>query len=212
MRKNVKVQRTIMRDEVYDILREWIVIGELKPGEKLRDQELSEILGISRTPVREALLRLEDDGFVMTKANRWTIVSPIDIKEAESIFPIVKALESLAIKQGFENITTKDIKELESINEKFKTEMEKENIVESFSADNEFHDLLVRSANNHELTKILTNLRIKIRRLEIHFFSNSIESYKEHLKIIEALKKQDLSEVIETINDNWDKGLLRMKK
>src|SRR5690625_3817462 len=211
MNKNIKIRRTIMREEVYDILRDWIMMGELEPGEKLRDQELSELLGISRTPVREALLKLEDDGFVVTKANRWTLVSPIDLKDAESIFPIVKTLESLAIKEGFERITNQDIETLERTNEEFKIEMEKENILETFQVDNKFHDKIVQSSNNYELSNILTNLRVKIRRLEIHFFCNSEESYIEHQKIIQALKEKDLASTLKAINLNWDNSLIRIR-
>lgn len=75
-----------MRDEVYRTLRNWIITGKLKPETKLKDKDLSETLGISRTPIREALLRLEDDGLVITKANRWTLVAPIELKEAENLY------------------------------------------------------------------------------------------------------------------------------
>lgn len=201
-----------MRDEVYDILREWIMIGELEPGEKLRDQELSDMLGISRTPVREALLRLEDDGLVVTKANRWTLVSPIDLKEAENIFSIVKVLECLAVEQGFQHLTEKDLSELETLNEHFKKEMELGNILEAFQADNEFHDKIVQSANNDELSNILANLRVRIRRMEKYFFSNSEESYNEHQQIIYALKDNDPQLVKEAIEVNWDNSLIRIRK
>lgn len=99
-KKEQKLKRTFMKDEVYNRLREWIITGELEPGAKLRDQDLSETLGISRTPIREALLRLENDGLVVTKANRWTLVAPIDLEEAESIYSIVWTLESLAMEQA----------------------------------------------------------------------------------------------------------------
>ena len=72
-----KISRTFVKDEAYNLLAQRIINGELKPCERLRVQELSDDLGISRTPVREALLQLESEGLVMTKANRWTIVSPI---------------------------------------------------------------------------------------------------------------------------------------
>lgn len=201
-----------MRDEVYDILREWIMVGELEPEEKLRDQELSELLGISRTPIREALLRLEDDGLVVTKANRWTLVSPIDLKEAENIYSIVKTLECLAVEQGFQHISKMDIIELEKLNETFKKEMQRGDIISTFQVDNEFHDKIVNAANNYELSNILTNLRVKIRRFEIYFFSNSEDSYNEHQKIIDALKARDLQLVINAVNNNWTNSLGRIRK
>ena len=200
-----------MRDEVYDILREWIMIGELQPGEKLRDQELSDLLGISRTPIREALLRLEDDGLVVTKANRWTIVAPIDLKQADNIFSIVKTLECLAVEQGFENFTKEDVNELEQLNEKFKNEMEQGDIISIFQADNAFHEKIVSSSENDELLNILKNLRVKIRRMEIYFFSNNIESYQEHLTIIQGVKRNNLSLVLKAISKNWNNSLNRIR-
>ncbi|WP_438315391.1 GntR family transcriptional regulator [Sporosarcina sp. FA9] len=214
LKKNdLKIKRTFMRDQVYDILQEWIVIGKLEPGAKLRDQELSDILGISRTPIREALLRLEDDGLVITKANRWTLVSPIDIKEAENIYLIVKALEILAIGQGFPNLSEKDIVEIEKLNENFKTELEHDNKVAAFQADNEFHDKIVQLSENIELSKLLINLKIKIQRMEIYYFSlenNSLESYNEHVEIIDALKANNLTRVIAAIRANWENSLNRI--
>ena len=84
-----KIKRTSVREEAYMILRDWIVQGNLTPGQQLRDKELAEQLGVSRTPIREALLRLEDDGFVETKPSRSTIVSPIQFEGVLNIYSIV---------------------------------------------------------------------------------------------------------------------------
>lgn len=214
-KKDVKIRRTFMRDQVYDILQEWIMIGKLEPGAKLRDQELSDLLGISRTPIREALLKLEDDGLVVTKANRWTLVSPIDMKEAEDIYLIVEALETLAIEQGMQHLSKVDIEELENLNENFKKALELGDKVAVFRADNEFHDKIVKLSNNIELSKLLTNLKIKIQRMEIHYFiqtNNSQESYNEHIEIISALKENDLPLVKDRIQSNWKNSLSRIQE
>src|SRR5699024_618422 len=106
-----------MKDEAYHKIRSWIISGNLKSGTRLRDQELSEMLGISRTPIREALLMLENEGFVETKANRWTIVSSIDLDKAKENYILVWNLECLALNLAFEKFTEKDINELKNINE-----------------------------------------------------------------------------------------------
>jgi DNA-binding GntR family transcriptional regulator len=72
-----KLEKSLMRDDVYSRLRDWIITGTLEPGEKLRDADLAEQLGVSRTPVREALRRLEDEGLIETKQNAWTRVAPV---------------------------------------------------------------------------------------------------------------------------------------
>ena len=92
-----KLSRTLAREEVYCRLRAWIIDGRLRPGELLRDQDIAATVGVSRTPVREALRRLEDEGLVETALNRWTRVAPIDIGKAAEIYAIVEALELFAL-------------------------------------------------------------------------------------------------------------------
>src|SRR5260221_9787481 len=88
--------RMCLRDVAYAQMRDWIIDGTLQPGEPLRDEALAEALGMSRTPIREALQRLEDDGLVVTTTARRTFVSPVTLTQAREVFPIVAALEGLA--------------------------------------------------------------------------------------------------------------------
>ena len=87
------ISRSSMREEVYRTLLMWIMEGELRPGEKLLDKELAEKMGVSRTPVREALRRLEDKNLVESSANRWTRVTDISVEEPAMIYPIIWTLE-----------------------------------------------------------------------------------------------------------------------
>lgn len=208
-----KLKRTFMKDEAYNILRKWIITGELQPGTKLRDQDLSDTLGISRTPIREALLRLEHDGLVITKANRWTLVSPIDLKEAENIYSVVWTLESLAMEQAFPHISSKDIEELELYNENLNKIMNTEDQFAKLQADNEFHNKIIELSNNAELPKLLSGLKVRIQRMEIHYFSKVATmhtSYPEHQQIIDTMKKQDLNLAIEAMKANWKNSLDRI--
>ena len=212
--KNIKIKRTSMRDQAYSILQDWIIVGELEPGWKLRDTELSELLGISRTPIREALLRLEDEGLVETKANRWTIVSYIDVEQAKHIYSIVEVLEKLAIEQGINNVDKKVIGKLESVNENFKTELDEGKKAEAFQSDMKFHETIIKLSNNDELINILSNLKLKIKRMEIYYFkkhSDSLQSYYEHREIIENLKIKDIFSIIESIQKNWKNSLSRIQ-
>lgn len=209
-----KIKRTFMKDEVYNKLRKWIVTGELVPGTKLRDLDLSEQLGISRTPIREALLRLENDGLVVTKANRWTLVSPINLKEAESIYSIVWTLERLAMEQAFPHISSKEIEELEQLNERFNQTIKTAEIFAILQADNEFHNKIIQLSNNLELPKLLSSLKVRVQRIEIHYFSQidaKNKSYNEHQQIIHAIKNQDLHHAIDAIKANWKNSLERIR-
>ena len=163
MIEKIKIKRKSMRDEAYDILQDWIVTGQFEPGRKLKDSELSEMLGISRTPVREALLKLEDEGLIETKANRWTMVSSVSIEQVEDIYPIVQSLEMLAIEQGINNLNDNIINILEEINLKFKEELMSGEKEEAFQSDFKFHNTIITMSNNVELIRILKSLKIKIK-------------------------------------------------
>ncbi|ARF17783.1 GntR family transcriptional regulator [Sporosarcina sp. P3] len=213
MDSNVRIKRIFMRDEAYEILQNWIIIGKLAPGAILRDQELSDLLGISRTPIREALLRLERDGLVVTKANRSTSVSQVDYQEAANVYPIVATLERLAAEQAFQQISSEVIQEMEELNNHFIDKLQSDDKVAAFQIDNEFHQKLVSMSNNPELINLLINLKIKVQRLEVHYFgqvSNGEKSIDEHKAIIEALKNKDLKKILDAIEANWKNSLARI--
>src|SRR5688500_8344447 len=89
------------RERIYEAVKGWIVEGVLDPEEQLRDVELAEHFGVSRTPVREALRQLEDEGLVATARNRWTRVAPLDLSEGARLVPILSALEILALRTAW---------------------------------------------------------------------------------------------------------------
>jgi len=214
-KNEMKIKRTFMKDEAYQTLRKWIISGDLAPGTKLRDIELSETLGISRTPIREALLMLENDGFVETKANRWTLVSFIDLNKAEETYVIVGTLECLAMQLAFESITDADIKELEELNENLNAMIQNGDRISALEADNAFHDKIIRMSKNEELQKLLVNLKLKIQRIELRYFDQREfmqTSYLEHNNIINSIRKKELKQAEENIKANWKKSLERLRE
>jgi len=214
MKSVQKIKRRSMRDEAYIILQDWSINGDWKTEQKLKDADLSEILGISRTPVREAMLKLEDEGLIISKANRWTMVAPINLQEAKEVYSIVKVLESLAIEQGINNVTEETIKLLNKINEQFKKELDHGNKNEAYELDFSFHDVIIKLSNNAELQRILTNLKLKIKRIEIHYFDKreqTLSSYEEHKEIIESLSNAELENIKKMIQNNWNQSLSRIE-
>lgn len=211
--REMRIPRRFFKDEVYDRIRGLIVSGELRPDEKLNIQILSDQLGVSRTPVREALLRLELDGLVVSKANSWTQVAPMNKTEAEDIYPIVWALEKLALSLAFDKITEKDINELESINEKLKT-MPAGDHTAFPDVDNAFHHKIIELADNKELAQLLEGLKMKIRRIENYFFRQSdVEmTYTEHRHLIEALRADDREMAHASMERNWKNSLEELLK
>ena len=204
-----------MREEVYNTLLGWIMDGELRPGEKLLDKELAESMGVSRTPVREALRRLEDKGLVESAANRWTRVSEISIDEPIRIYPIIWTLEELAVTEAIELMTEDDFAIMEHANDKLRNALAAGNPVEASVADIQFHEAFIKKAENPHLVSILHDLKLSYRRVEVIYFekdSSGKYSYEEHGKILEALKKGDLLGSQAMIRLNWQNSLLRLKQ
>ena len=113
------LERDLLRDRAYAALRDAIVDGTLAPGERLRDQELCAWLGLSRTPVREALSRLEQDGLVETEPQRFTRVAPLDRRAARDAFPVVAAVHALAAELAVPRLTAADLEAMRDANARF---------------------------------------------------------------------------------------------
>ncbi len=207
------INHSIMREEVYNSLLAWIKEGVLRPGEKLLDTELARSLGVSRTPVREALRRLADKGLVETSANRWTRVADVSTEQAELIYPIIWTLEELAASLVLDRLDDQDFQELEQANRELARAIESRRPVEASRADSRFHAVLIEKTQNPYLIEILTDLKVKHRRLEVHYFegcASASDSVREHAEIIAALREHHLERVRELIRHNWQKSLKRL--
>ena len=213
--KTKPFNRSCMREEVYKTLLTWIMDGELRQGEKLLDKELAESMGVSRTPVREALRRLEDKGLVESSANRWTRVSEVSIDEPENIYPIIWTLEELAAAQAIEVLTSEDFILMEKANEKLEKALSSEDPVQASRADIKFHDIFINKSNNPHLIGILRDLKIAYRRVEVTYFEKDASgkhSLDEHRRIVESFKAGELPAVRAMIRQNWQNSLKRLQQ
>ncbi len=204
-----------MRDDVYQHLKDLIVQGTLEPEEKLRDIDLATQLGISRTPVREALRRLEDEGLVETKQNAWTRVSKVDIGLAARIYPILKLLEPLALELAAPSIRSKDFKQMRKLNTAIKTALEAGDGKTAALFDTDFHEVFIARCGNPELIQMIRNLKTNHIRLEIAYWrggKNALESVSEHERLIAALEKQDLKAAKLALTENFVRALNRIQK
>jgi len=209
------ISRSSMREEVYSTLLSWIMVGELRPGEKLLDKELSEHLGVSRTPVREALRRLEDKGLVETAANRWTRVTEVAIEEPARIYPIIWTLEELAISLVIGKLTDKDFQDMKKSNHMLAEALEKKDPIQASRADINFHNSFIQRTENSHLIAILQDLKIRYRRVEVNYFDSencARYSVEEHNRILESLGSRDLKLSQEMIRANWQASLQRIQK
>lgn len=183
-----------LKDRVYQNIKFQIIRGNLKPGTRLLEEELSRAMNISRAPIREAFNRLEKEGFVTIIPRKGAAVSDITVQMIEDIFEIRETLETLAVKKSLGKTS---IEKLEKLGEDFKTFINKpantEDRINYLALDKKFHDLLSQNCGNKKLIELLANLQEQIHwlrniSLKRTTFAGSV---KEHLAIIEALKKND---------------------
>lgn len=203
-----KIKRTFIKDQAYNILHDQIIEGNLKPYTQLKIADLSKELGISRTPIREAILRLENEDLVISKANQWTMVAPIRVDRLKDIYQLVYELESFALKNNFSKVDDEFINMLEKINEEIKNQHMKENIMTVIELDDEFHDLIISLSENREIKPIIDRLKKRLKRFEIGFYRvkdshKPPSTYDEHLVLIECLKNRDLDKSLAALKENW---------
>ena len=209
-----KVSRTLARDEAYHRLRGWIIDGTLKAGEVLHDQEIGAAMGVSRTPVREALRRLEDEGLVETASNRWTRVAPLDLGKMAETYEIIEALEVPALEQAFPRLEPGDVARLEDANRAMQKAARRQEPAQAVAADEDFHELLIGRASNGELLSLLRQLKLRLRRAELAYFDatpRANASFDEHAAIIEALRAGSLSRASAALRLNWGGSLGRLR-
>lgn len=203
--------RTLLREEVYARIRSWVVEGVLPPGTQLRDKEIAETLQVSRTPVREALRRLQDDGLVVAEASRWTKVAPLDTDQANRVYPIIWTLERLAVSLAGEWKPDR-IAAMRAANDRLADALDQQDGRLASEADAHFHDLLAAGTGNRELAALLKDLRLRLRRLEIAYFGGSTtadRSVAEHELIVAALEAGDIEAAGRQVERNWRASLKR---
>jgi DNA-binding GntR family transcriptional regulator len=197
--------RTLLRDEAYARLRDAILDGTLEPGEQLRDAELSEWLGLSRTPIREALARLEEYGLVETAPNRYTRVAPLTGRDARDAFPVVAALHALAASLGVPRISDDELAAMRAANEQLASALSKGDVDRAVAADDRFHGVLVLASANREIALALARLMPKVRRLEQARFGSlsGRRSVEQHERIIALCAAGKTAEAAQAVRENW---------
>jgi len=187
-----------LREIVFESMRDAIISGVLKPGERLMEIQLAEEMGVSRTPVREAIRKLELEGFVVMIPRKGVYVAGVSHKDVADVFEIRAALEGLAASLAAERITEEEIEQMERI--LLYNEGDEINLAEVVESDTDFHALVYKASRNERLIQILGNLREQIQR----FRATSLavpgrvkEAIEEHRAIVEALASHDVEKAQE---------------
>lgn len=196
-----------LRDVVFNTLRNAILTGELQPGERLMEIKLANKLGVSRTPIREAIRKLELEGLVVNTPRKGAEVANISAEDLHDVLEVRRSLEALAIDLACDKITDEMLDELATNIESFKNAMSTKAATEIASTDVGFHDIIYKSTGNKRLIQILNNLREQMYRYRLEYIKDQ-ESWKrlmtEHITIYDAIKRRDKEAATEAILGHID--------
>ncbi|WP_366931054.1 GntR family transcriptional regulator [Microbacterium sp.] len=196
------MDRSLLRDDVFRRLRDAIVDGTFEPGEQLRDADLAEWLGVSRTPVREALLRLGASGLVVAKPGRSTTVSTIDAKAVRDARDVVAAMHLLAV-QGA-TVDAAGIERMREANERFAEALDAGDIPAAMDADEAFHRVPVTALGNTAVESVLDQFGPVVRRAErARFTEHGRESLQRHERLIALLAAGDTAGASNLTFETW---------
>ena len=183
-----------LRDVVFNTLRQAILRGELKPGERLMEIQLANKLGVSRTPIREAIRKLELEGLVLMIPRKGAEVAEITEKNLRDVLEVRCALEELAVQLACDRIDKQGIHKLQLAAKNFASVLDSEDITKIAEADVAFHDIIYMATENQRLIQLLNNLREQMYRYRIEYLKKK-EYYPrllaEHQDIIQAIANRE---------------------
>ncbi len=191
-----------LRDVVFNTLREAILKGELKPGERLMELQLAEKLGVSRTPIREAIRMLEQEGLAVTIPRRGAEVAKMTEKDMQDVLQVREALDELAASIACELITEEEMEQLEQAAEEFETATNTKDIKRIADTDMTFHDIIYHATRNPKLVNILNNLREQMYRYRVEYLKDE-QNYpvllKEHGEILAGFRERNKDMVTDSM-------------
>ncbi len=200
-----RLSSTTLTDQVYGVLRDRILPGDWDVGRFIREQEISDNLGVSRTPVRAALGQLASEGFLERIPHRGFRLPRQSATDLLDLYPILASLEVLAAQQSFPQISEEELAELRAVNRAYHAAYERADIREGIELNNRFHHLLSEGSHNERLCEMLDELRAEVTRLEVWAFSNMPQwdvSVREHEKILDAVEAGDYDLALATTEEN----------
>jgi DNA-binding GntR family transcriptional regulator len=192
--ETIQLDDLTLKDKIYELLKDSVIRHRFKPGERLLDQEIADKLGVSRTPVREALNRLGAEGLVSIIPRRGVFVTDLSPEDIRDLYQVREVLEVLAVRLAVPLLTDKDFAQLRQISDAFKAALDRDDHMTCFKLDREFHDKLAELSGNAKLREINEHLgsSIQISRWR-HCQDGSRHqlSFEEHEEIMDALAQRD---------------------
>ncbi len=204
-----------LRDVVFNTLRQAILTGELKPGERLMEIHLANRLGVSRTPIREAIRKLELEGLVTMIPRKGAEVAQITEKSMSDVLEVRRAMDALCAELACERITDEELSQLKDACARFEQAVHTEDIKKIAQADVELHDIILQATGNNRLIQLVNNLSEQMYRYRFEYikdFSQHEKLVEEHRIIYESLLGKDKERACEAAKihiDNQKKAIIR---
>ncbi|MEL7564237.1 MAG: GntR family transcriptional regulator [Dehalobacterium sp.] len=210
---SLKIEKIpITRTEVFEKMFNAIISGYFKPGERLVERDLSQVMGVSRTPIREVLRELERLNLVKSEPYKGVFVNKITIKEANDIFVVRKNIEGLATRLCVENITKETLDNLEKNLLSYQKALKTNNVQIMLKLDDDFHSIIYNSTNNSILIDIIHNLRTMISYFRVRSLpTRQKETYQEHENVYSAIKSKNADLAEKSIQDHISAFWLEVK-
>ena len=188
----------LIRDRVVDALREAIIAGRLKPGERIRERELVALLGVSRSPLREAIRILETEGLITSLAHRGARVSELSATDLRDMVHVRIMLESFAARLFIERLDDRALRAMQDQVERARAPGYQVDLQANFDLGLEFHDLLVGGCGNRKVVQLHENLKRHQTRYQHFAFARlgrDMRALDEHAEMVAALRARDLPAV-----------------
>ena len=204
-----------LRDVVFSTLREAILKGELKPGERLMELQLAAKLGVSRTPIREAIRMLEQEGLAVTIPRKGAEVAKMTEKDMEDVLQIRDALDELAAAIACEQMTKEQLDALKNTMREFEESTKTGDVKRIAQADVEFHDIIYQATGNPKLVTMLNNLREQMYRYRVEYLKDE-KNYptlmKEHSEIVDGLIVKNKEKVTNAMHKHVKNQVVAVKE
>ncbi|MGF6906639.1 GntR family transcriptional regulator [Fusobacterium sp. PH5-44] len=199
-----------LKTRVYDKLKKMIIQGELEPNSRIDERELGKILGISRTPIREAVTELAQEGWITIIPRRGIFVSSINVSEINDIYQIRQSFEPIILELAYENLQDSDLIEFKKYFTEFlNKKLDKDDEIKLDILDNDFHIYILMKSGNNYLIKMMENIynhNIRIRKLTPQSMSRRYAAIKEHIDLIQLLLDKQLKRAEKVLKKHAEKS------